>query len=135
MSKVLKIIGVIVVLVVGSKLSLKLASNRLDTSVDAQVFKTVSAINAQLPKDLGSGVTFTKSEVVGKTFRSTYIIAPGAPFDPDNLAVLEANAVALACGSMAQMAKHGYTVDFHYEYTAAGGPKTLDISVPPSKCA
>lgn len=94
----------------------------------------VAAINAPLPKALGSGITLTKGEVVGNTVRNTYTIAPGAPFDPSNRAALEASAVAQVCGAMAQMPKQGYTVDFRYEYTAAGGAKTLNISVPPSRC-
>jgi len=113
----------------------KIGSSQADSSADAQVKEAIAAVNAQLPKDLGSGVTLTKAEVVGKTIRNTYTIAPGGPFGPNNRAALEATAVAQVCGAMAPMAKQGYTVEYHYEYTVAGSPKTLDISVPPSKCA
>lgn len=134
MGKLLKIVGVVAVLLVGWKITQKVASNQLDSSADAQVKEAVAAVNAQLPKDLGSGVTLTRAEVVGKTIRNTYTIAPGAPFDPNNLAALEATAVEQVCSAMAPMGKQGYTVDYRYEYTDAGSAKSLDISVPPSKC-
>lgn len=135
MGNLLKIVGVVVVLLVGWKVTQKMASSQVDSSADAQIRESIAAVNAQLPKDLGSGVTLTKAEVVGKTIRNTYSIAPGGPFDPNNRAALEATAVAQVCGAMAPMAKQGYTVEFHYEYTVSGSPRTLDISVPPSKCA
>ena len=134
MTKILKTVAVIVVLLVGWKLTHKVASGQLDSSADAQVKEAIAAVNAQLPKDLGAGVTFTKAEVIGKTIRNTYSIAPGGPFDPNNRAALEATAVAQVCGAMAPMAKQGYTVEYHYEYSVSGSAKTLDVSVPPSKC-
>lgn len=134
MRRILKIAGVLVVLFVGGKITQKVASSQLDASADAQVKEAIAAVNAQLPKDLGSGVTLTKAEVVGKTIRNTYAIAPGGPFDPDNRGELEAIAIAQVCGAMAPMAKQGYTVEYHYEYTISGSARTLDISVPPSKC-
>lgn len=135
MANVLKIVGVLVVLAIGGKLSQKLASNQIEASEHEAMTGAISAINAQLPKDLGSGVTFIKAEVLGKTVRNTYAIAPGAPFDPNNRDALEGTAVTQVCSVMAPMAEAGFTIDFRYEYTAFGIPKTLDISVPPNKCA
>lgn len=123
------------VLLAASVVTKKIASNQAASSANETVAEELAALNAQAPQDVAPGVTFTKAELIDKTVRITYAAAPSVPFDAASRSLHEANVVTQVCGAMAEMGKRGFTVEYRYEYTEAGAPKTFDVSVPPSKCA
>lgn len=136
MGKIIKVIAVIAILIAVPKLIQKVMGMDEKSQTKKHVAALVGDIRAKLPIAVGQGISFTAVEFENNTFRNTYVVDEGATFDPSQKSQYEKSAVTQVCdGPYKELSKRGVTVEFRYEYKEQGLDSTLDITLPPSKCA
>ncbi|GAA0723792.1 hypothetical protein [Dokdonella soli] len=133
MGKVFKIIGVVLILILVPKIIMKVMGPK-ESGPNSQIDSMVKEINANLPKDLGSGATLTKADFDGRALRYFYTLDTRSGFTIDQKDKYEGNLRNIACGSMKPVLDQGFNVDFQTTYSESGTPKSFDTSIQPSKC-
>lgn len=135
MASVIKIIGVLVILAVSSKIVMKVLESQQAAREKQEIADLVRATNTGLPKEVAPGLSMTKLEIGAGVFRAYYKILPDANFDPDRIGKYDENAIAQACsGPLRELSKRGFTIDFRFNYQIDGSDKNFSLAVPPSKC-
>jgi hypothetical protein len=136
MGKLIKVIAGIAILVVGPKIVQKAMGWDEQSQTKKLMATLIQETRAKLPVDQGQGITLTAVDFENKTFRNTYVVGESSPFSPSLKSQYEKAAVTQVCnGPYKELTTRGITVEFRYKYKEQGFDSTLDISLPPSKCA
>lgn len=135
MGKLVKIVAAIAILIAVPKIIQKAMGLDEASQTRKHMAAIVSEMKTKLPIEVGPGVTFTAVEFEKTTLRNTYVVDESANFDSSRKSDYEKTAVRQVCdGAFKELSKRGITVEFRYKFRELGVDRTLDITLPPSKC-
>ncbi|MFZ6871424.1 hypothetical protein ACO0LF_05070 [Undibacterium sp. Di27W] len=136
MSKVVKVIGVIAILIFVPKIVQKVMFRE---NVDQLMIAATAKANQELPKKIDNVTTATKVEYDpgSKTYRINYTMDQGFNIDPGKHDFFKSTAISQICGGpMKIMLDKKVTVEYLYTYSPDGrADQTMRIAVPPNSCA
>ncbi|MFZ6741641.1 hypothetical protein ACO0LC_00265 [Undibacterium sp. JH2W] len=136
MSKVVKVIGVIAILIFVPKVVQKVMFRE---NVDQLMAAATAKANQDLPKKIDNVTTATKVEydAGSKIYRINYTMDRGFSIDPGKVDFFKSTAISQICGgSMKIILEKKVTIEYLYTYNPDGGAdQTMRIAVPPNSCA
>jgi uncharacterized membrane protein len=135
MSKFLKIVGVVAILVIVPRIIMTLmAPEGSGSDSKSQIVSMVKEMNSALPKDLGAGTTLSKVDFDGNTVKYFYVLDASSSFAISQKGNYESNLLNLACGTMKEILKQGVSITFNTTYVDSGASNTFETVIAPGRC-
>jgi len=135
-NRVFKIIAALAIIIIVPKAITKLMLPKQKPASEL-IVTMVKDINAQLPRDLGSGTTLTKVDFDGSTVHYFYTLSGvSAQLAATQEDTVKRNMKTFACADPArEILRQGFAMTFTTSYTEGRVQQSFDTRVEPGQCS